>query len=124
MKAKESPSFDQLVGFAAALSSARWQRSQFLNSSLFGEPGWDMLLALFCAEGKGQRLTVSDLCVASESPQTTALRWLDRLKQLDFVERHPSRADGRIVYVILKPAAHKAIEAYLLKIWGLMFQPG
>lgn len=123
MKGKDGPSFDQLVGLAAALSSARGQRREFLDPGLFGEPGWDMLLALFCAEGKGQRLTVSDVCVASESPQTTALRWLDRLKQLDFVERHASRADARVVYVILTPAAHQAIENYLLNIWGLMFRP-
>lgn len=116
------PSYDQLIGFAKMLSSARWRRKDFLSADLFGEPGWDVLLALFHAEGKGQRSTVTDLCAASEAPQTTALRWIDRLEQQDLVGRARSPTDGRIIYIALTPAAHGAIEAYLRKIWTLLFE--
>ena len=119
---QRSPSYDQLIGLAKTLSSARWRRKDFLSPELFGEPGWDMLLSLFHAEGKGQRSTVTDLCVASEAPQTTALRWIERLEQQDLVRREPSRTDGRITHISLMPAAHEAIEAYLRRIWTLLFE--
>lgn len=116
-----SPTPDQLIGLAKRLYAARSRRQNFLSSELFGEPGWDMLLALFIAEPKGRRLTVSNLCAASWCPDTTALRWIERLGQLDLVRRTKSPFDGRVFFVDLQPAARTAINNYLRDIWRSLF---
>lgn len=119
----ETPSRDQLIGLAKRLYAGRSRRKAFLTSELFGEPGWDMLLALFNAEAGGHRLTVTSLCAASLSPDTTALRWLERLGQLDLVRRVKNPLDGRVFFVDLQPAARTAINSYLREIWTSLFAP-
>ena len=118
-----SPSRDQLIGLAKRLYAGRSRRKDFLTSEMFGEPGWDMLLALFNAEAGGHRLTVTSLCVASLCPDTTALRWLERLGQLDLVRRVKNPLDGRVFFVDLQPAARTAINSYLRDVWSSLFAP-
>ena len=118
-----SPSRDQLIGLAKRLYAGRSRRKDFLTSEMFGEPGWDMLLALFNAEAGGHRLTVTSLCAASLCPDTTALRWLERLGQLDLVRRVKNPLDGRVFFVDLQPAARTAINSYLRDVWSSLFAP-
>ena len=117
------PTPDQLAGLAKRLYAARSKRKVFVNSELFGEPGWDMLLALFNAETTGHKLTVSSLCAASQCPDTTALRWLERLGQLDLVRREKSPMDGRVFFIELQPPARGAINSYLRETWHSFFAP-
>lgn len=58
----------------------RGKRYEFLPSEFFGEPGWQMLLELYVAHYQNDRYTVTDLCIASNEPRATALRWIDILK--------------------------------------------
>ena len=116
-----APTPDQLIGFAKRIYNARSKRKHFVGAELFGEPGWDMLLALFNAETIGHRLTVSSLCAASQSPDTTALRWIERLGQLDLIRREKSPLDGRVFFIDLQPSARTAIDAYLREIWHSFF---
>jgi len=118
-----SPSRDQLIGLAKRLYAGRSRRKDFLTSEMFGEPGWDMLLALFNAEAGGHRLTVTSLCAASLCPDTTALRWLERLGQLDLIRRVKNPLDGRVFFVDLQPAARTAINSYLRDVWSSLFAP-
>lgn len=115
------PTPDQLIGLSKRLYSMRLRRQDFFSSDLFGEPGWDMLLALFNAEAGGHKLTVSSLCASSQSPSTTSLRWLDRLIQLDLVARTKSPLDGRVFFIVLRPSARTAISNYLREIWESLF---
>jgi DNA-binding MarR family transcriptional regulator len=116
-----APTSDQLIGLAKRLYTARSKRKEFVNPELFGEPGWDMLLALFNAETTGHKLTVSSICIASQCPDTTALRWLERLGQLDLVRREKSHFDGRVFFIELQPSARIAINNYLREIWYSFF---
>ena len=115
------PTPDQLIGLSKRLYAMRARRQDFFSPDLFGEPGWDMLLALFNADAGGHKMTVSSLCAASQSPGTTSLRWLDKLIQLDLVERTKSPIDGRVFFVILKPSGRRAISDYLREIWASLF---
>ena len=116
-----APTEDQLVGLAKALTSTRSRRKDFLTADLFGEPGWDMLLALYHAEAKGTRLTVTSLCAASQCPDTTALRWIEKLKQLGLVRRTKDRLDGRVFFIDLLPHARRTVSDYLREIWSDLF---
>ena len=120
-QATAGPTPDQLIGLSKRLYAMRTRRREFLSPDLFGEPGWDMLLALFNADGGGHKLTVSSLCAASQSPDTTALRWIERLIQLDLIERAKSPLDKRVFFVVLKPAGRTAISDCLRNIWVTLF---
>lgn len=115
------PTPDQLIGLSKRLYALRARRQEFFSPDLFGEPGWDMLLALFNADSGGHKMTVSSLCAASQSPGTTSLRWLDKLIQLDLVERTKSPIDGRVFFIVLKPSGRRAISEYLRVIWASLF---
>jgi DNA-binding MarR family transcriptional regulator len=111
------PSAAELLAFARALYVARQQRSRFLNPDLLGEPGWDMLLALFVAGGEQRPLTVSDLAGASGVPPTTAYRWIQTLHEQKLTARKRNPFDARVIFVELEPEGRKQMIAYLENAW-------
>lgn len=108
-----SPNFLRL---ALKLKGAREHRSYFFSGEIFGEAGWDMLLALYIARGRGYRLKISDACFESRVPASTALRWLDFLERSDLVERRESPLDRRTVLLDLTNQALKQMNDYLSNI--------
>lgn len=73
---------------------ARRVRESFFRPGLFSEPAWDILLALFLAELRQQRVAASDLARTIAISLTVALRWIDALEREGLVRRHPDRATG------------------------------
>jgi len=112
-----SPAPEELVVLARRISVARNRRKKYLAGELFGEPGWEMLLALYEADAAGHRRTVSNLCYSSKAPDTTALRWLDKLSELNLVRRSKNPLDARMVFIELEPCARTAIQSYLCELW-------
>lgn len=98
----------------ASLSySLRRSRSKiFQNDSLFGEPAWDILLDLYIAALKGKKLSITDACVGSAVPNTTALRWISILQQADLLTREGDHRDGRRAYVTLTSKGHLLMQTY------------
>ena len=80
---------------------------------MFGEPAWDMMLALYVAEQEGGRLTVSRLAKLSEAPLTTAIRWIDYLDQARLISRRTHPTDARVVIIELTETARDKLETYL-----------
>lgn len=101
------------VGKLRRLSWERRQRAAHMPAELFGEPCWDMLLALAADTAVGRRVSVTSLCLASHVPSSTALRHIDRLIEADLVERCADPADGRRVFVELTALGEAAMAAYL-----------
>ena len=85
------------------------------RKSLFGEPGWDILLDLFIAECRKIDLQVSSVCIDSGVPSTTILRWIARLEGEGLVYRLADTADARRRYVRLtedgRTMMHTVLEA-------------
>ena len=79
----------------------RQGRNKFLPEELLAEPAWDMLLELFMQFSGGAKVSTSSLCIASNSPQSTALRYLAQLEELGLVERFPAKNDRRVQLVTL-----------------------
>lgn len=102
-----------LLYLALNLKNSREQRSYFFATEMFGEAGWDMLLALYIARGRGYRLKISDACFESRVPASTALRWLDFLERSDLVERQESPLDRRTVLLDLSTKAVGRMNDYL-----------
>jgi hypothetical protein len=100
---------------ASRILAARQARRDFFSPEIFGEPGWEMLLVLYLAEGGGPRQTVTKLCRSSGVPLTTALRWLHFLEADHLVMRTASPVDKRISYLELTEEARSALDRLLLE---------
>jgi hypothetical protein len=92
---------------------ARRLREGLFPEGIFADPAWDMLLDLYACKLEGTKVGVSDACAAASVPQTTALRWMDRLEECGFVERHPDHSDSRRINVELTQTAAWRIELWL-----------
>lgn len=112
-EAPSQPSRMELLLRARALFAERTRRAEFFNRSIFGEPAWDMLLALYTLDG--QRMTVGRLVNVIGAPQTTALRWLDYLEKERFVARRPDPDDLRVSCIELQDHGRELLDRYFAR---------
>jgi DNA-binding MarR family transcriptional regulator len=71
-----------------------------------------MLLELFASAVEQKRVTIGELCIASNVPQTTALRWIDVLLREGLATRRPDPLDGRRIHMEITPSAYRAMQDY------------
>lgn len=90
----------------------RRRRSAVFEHSMFGEPAWDMLLALYILDVSGPRQTTGALMQFSGAPVTTARRWLDYLAENGLVLRSHHPTDQRIMFVNLTDKGRDALDLY------------
>lgn len=79
-----------------------------------------MLPDLGLAAMEGREISVSGLCVASNMPRTTALRWIVTMIERGLVTREADPADGRRSIVRLTDDATEALHkclAFIAKQW-------
>jgi len=94
---------------AKALRHGRLLRAHYFDTSLFGEPCWDMLLAL----AETDALPVTSIVHASVTPPTTALRYIQLLDQAELIigVEHPT--DKRSRLISLSPHGASSMAAFL-----------
>lgn len=90
----------------------RWRSLLFENAELFGEPAWDILLDLYIAELRDRRVSVTDACIGSGVPSTTALRWVMLLERAGLVIRKKDPLDARRAYLELSRSCHAKMEEF------------
>jgi hypothetical protein len=91
----------------------RLRRQNFFDASLFADPAWDMMLDLFVAEAEGRETPVMNLCLSSQVPETTTLRWVKTLEHAGIFIRQRDDHDQRRVLIRLSPTAAQSLAAYL-----------
>jgi DNA-binding MarR family transcriptional regulator len=99
----------------AATLTYRLRRTRneiFKDNSLFGEPAWDILLDLFIADLKGLSLSITDACIGSAVPVTTALRWITVLQHGDLVSRAGDPRDARRANLSLTDSGFNLMVMY------------
>jgi len=92
----------------------------FGNSDLFGEPAWEIFLALYSAHEAQQKLSVTGLCEGAGLPLATGLRWIEKLEKENWVYRTPDPVDRRRSWLILTERALNVMRDYLA---GLSVRP-
>ena len=97
---------------AAREQFRRSLRRKLFDPHLFGEPGWDILLALYVIDDVERRLSIAELTAITHVPLTTSLRWLAYLEEQDLVSRTAAPNDQRVVLVELTDDGRKAMESY------------
>ena len=95
-----------------AILRARRQRAAVFGDDLFADPAWDILLVLYEAALSQRRVATSELGYAIGIPQTTSLRWIDKLEQSRWASRQADPFDARRVHVKLSPRALEAMSGY------------
>ncbi|GAA3997433.1 MarR family winged helix-turn-helix transcriptional regulator [Sphingomonas humi] len=112
-----APTTGELVQLADRIFEARRARYRLLDRSLFGEPAWDMLLALYCLPHRGEVLTVTSLTHAAEASGSTGLRWQALLVREELIERVADSADGRRQLIRLTAKGRAVMESYLTRLY-------
>jgi DNA-binding MarR family transcriptional regulator len=116
-KTPHAPSPEQqevLRADAAREQFRRHLRRRLFDPHLFGEPAWDILLALYVIDNVERRLSIAQLTTITHVPLTTALRWLAHLEEQDLVSRAVAPSDQRMVLIELTDAGRRSIDSYFI----------
>lgn len=110
------PSRHDLMINIRSIIRGRNRRAEFLDSKLFADPTWDMLLDLTLARLEGVAVPVSSACAASQVPYTTALRYVQQLVETGMVRRWKDPLDQRRVLLELEDRTLDAMIGYVAAI--------
>jgi hypothetical protein len=110
--------FPRLHSVAHHIYRQRRRRSEIFPSELFGEPAWDILLDLFVAAKRGEKVSVTSACIGATVPSTTALRWITLLEDERLLVREKDESDARRVFVRLTAGGYRKMVEYLGKMLG------
>lgn len=105
-----------LLDLAGRLIGSRRLRKQYFDRDIFGEPAWEILLALYVTEDSGSRLTMSRLADWIDAPLTTVARWVRALEEQSLIGRAEHPTDRRIIFVRLLDKGRRALDDYLAAI--------
>ena len=78
---------------------ARALRCQMFDPDVINDSSWLLAQELFAAHLKSEKMRTKELCATSGLPQTTVLRYLDRLQKLDLVRRDNDPEDSRVTLI-------------------------
>jgi len=107
----ERPALGQL---AREIVFSRQRRAEvFGDGDLFGEPAWDIFLALYAAQEAEHKLSVTGVCEVAGVPLATGLRWIEKLEKEGWVYRTSDPVDRRRFWVQLTERASNLMRSYL-----------
>lgn len=102
-----------LLHLATVLRNSHKERPHFFAADFFGDPGWDIILSLYCAQGRGERLSITVLGRSAGLPQSTVSRWLPELIDKGLIERFKGEGDQRRVFLRLTRSGHGQVNLWL-----------
>lgn len=105
----------------ARLVAVRNVQHAYFDAELFGDPSWNMILDLAVAERTERMVSVTNLCLASGEPMSTALRRVDRLIERGYLSRRIDGTDRRRVLVSLTDDARGRLKRMLRDLGRLEF---
>lgn len=112
-RSKSSNRWEVRAEIARRYLKLRADRAAIANGYLLSDPAWDILLDLFVAHISGRQISVSSACIASRRPQTTSLRYIDRMLQQGLLRRDKDPRDHRRVHLHITEKAKVAIADWV-----------
>lgn len=94
---------------AQRIREHRARRGKLFPQPIFGEPPWEMLMALY-VDHREEGATTAELAANTNLPSTTAARWLGYLEDHGLVSRRLHPNDRRCSLVELTDSAMKALD--------------
>ena len=99
---------DPAMLVAEMMCDGRAARARIFPASMFGEPAWDILLALYVTD---EEPAASDLARRTDIPASTIWRWLAYLEGHKLIAREESSADRRAHKIRLTDEARANLDA-------------
>lgn len=103
---------DATLPLARELYKLRRKREEYISSTLFADPAWDILLDLYVARLELRRASVKSVCIGSGVPATTALRWINLLLKEELIESSKDPHDSRVRCITLSEAGYTVMRAF------------
>lgn len=104
------------VALARRVHSTRLKGNRLLGARIMCDPNFEMLLDLFVADYEGRQVSVSDLCLSADAPQTTGLRHIARLESAGYLRRTADRRDGRRCWIEPTERTIEGMGAYMTEL--------
>lgn len=108
--AERSSDRTSLVKRARMAFGLRRRRDRIFAKSFYGEPAFDILLALYVVESENVSLSLKKLAELASLPHATAVRWIDLLAADGFIAREPHPTDRRKSAIKLLPKGQAALD--------------
>ena len=83
--------------------------------SFFSDPAWDLLLVLYFEAGE-RPMTATGVAQVTNTPETTALRWVETLEGAGLVSSHTHASDRRLRLLSLSSPGRAMMDQYLISI--------
>jgi len=124
VEVENAPEVDRssLVDIADRIIKCRRNRSAHFSSAMFGEPAWDIYLALYVAEGAGESVSIGQAAEMAGVPQTSAKRWIEYLEKEHLVVRRAHDSDARRALIGLTQQGREELDAYHRRLLGSLQQ--
>lgn len=100
---------DPVLEQAQTIFKQRQMRASVFDPDLLGEPGWDILLYAFIAQGKWKVCGIEDLSREIGLSEATATRWVDILIARGLIVERAGN------YVTSEPAAAKLASLFKMQ---------
>ena len=110
-----APERSDLVKEAKRIYEQRQMRGRYLPQNFFGEPAWDLLLILYVEAGD-RPLTATGAAQVTNTPETTALRWVEALECAGLVNSGTHPTDKRLRLLSLSLPGRAMMDQYLTTI--------
>lgn len=101
--------------WAETLYAERRRRDALFPDGLFGEPAWDLLLAMYAARDKGPPMILCRAYKAAGVSDTTGRRLLDRLEEDGLITRRRAPRSRKMRVVELTDLAVERLTEYLAR---------
>jgi hypothetical protein len=98
---------------AECLYAERRRRDALFPDGLFGEPAWDLLLAMFVARDRNQAMILCKAYKAAGVTDTTGRRLLDRMEADGLITRRRAPRSRKMRIVELTELAVERLTDYL-----------
>lgn len=115
-----APDRQTLQKFARSILKSRHKRGEFMDTAMFADPAWDILLDLTSAALEGRSVPVLSASAAAAVPMTTALRYVKQLVASGLVNRWDDPSDKRRSLLALEDHALEEMVQYLSHVWRNM----
>jgi|SRR4051794_22551465 hypothetical protein len=113
MNPRRRPTKRELCALASRMYDARRTRNRMLDRALFGEPAWDILLALYALPLRGWIMTSKAVTCAADVPNTTGHRWQQCLIDQGLIERGPVGVGMSKILLRLTTKGRELMDGYL-----------
>lgn len=104
---------EELILRARIVLHSRQLRADYFNRAMFGEPAWDVLLALYITDEAEGRQSIGRIAEWIRAPLTTVARWIDYLEKERLVRREAHPGDKRVIFIRLMEKGRELLDAYL-----------